>query len=518
MRFPFYSLKTGILTHLTLLIISAMLLINLVMVKFSERDLIQAKIKTGRLLLHMLEKRVGYAIAGTPENWEKLGSAPKFKSEISQLLLYGGFSELLIVSREGIKVFGAGSWGEAEKKALSISREAVATKKEAFDFYGSTWGVIWLAHERINVAAPMFFQGRLIGAATICGHLEPIYQALRKSEKIILIYIFLNTIILVLFGIYLLSRTVVKPIHALLRITEGFKDDEPFPQLAEAPQNEFGQLFRSLNMMLKRLDKNKTELRMHISSLEKANKEIRKAQNEIIRAEKLASVGRLATGVAHEIGNPIGIVLGYLELLKKGRLSREEKHDFLNRMESEITRINDIIRQLLHFSRLTSGEQKETSVHNLILELVDMLKPQPMMVGIQVQPVLKAGTDTVWTDPNQLKQVFLNVIMNAADAMSTDEASRDASTKALTIKSIDMEDSIELRFTDTGLGISEQELGRIFDPFYTTKEPGKGTGLGLSVCYRIMEGLGGTIRAESTKGKGTTIIIDIPLYHHINNS
>ncbi|UCF82211.1 MAG: HAMP domain-containing histidine kinase, partial [Desulfobacteraceae bacterium] len=508
----------GILTHLTLLIISAMLLINLVMVKFSERDLIQSKIKTGRLLLHILEKRVGYAIAGTHENWDKLGSAPKFKSEINQLLLNGGFSDLLIVSREGIKVFSAGSWGEAEKEALSISREAAATKKEGFDFYGSTWGVIWLAHERIKVAAPLFVQGRLIGAATICGHLEPIYQALRKSEKIILIYIFLNTIILVMFGIYLLSRTVVKPIHALLRITEGFKDGEPFPQLAETSQNEFGQLFRSLNMMLKRLDENKTELRSHISSLEKANKEIRKAQNEIIRSEKLASVGRLATGVAHEIGNPIGIVLGYLELLKKGGLSQEERNDFLNRMESEITRINDIIRQLLDFSRLTSGEPKETSVHKLILELVDMLKPQPMMAGIQLQPVLKAGTDTVWTDPNQLKQVFLNVIMNAADAMSPGEASRATGTKALTIESLDMDDSIELRVTDTGPGISEQELGHIFDPFYTTKEPGKGTGLGLSVCYRIMEGLGGAIRAESTEGKGATIIIDIPLYHQLKKS
>ena len=518
MRFPFYSLKTGILTHLTLLIISAMLLINVVMVKFSERDLIQAKIEMGRLLLHIMEKRVGYAHTSTHENWVSLGSDPKFKSEITQLLLNSGFSRLLMVSREGVKIFSAGSWGEAEKEALSISREAVATRKGAFDFYGSTWGVIWLAHERINVAAPMFVQGRLIGAATICAHLNPIYQTLRKSEKIILIYILLNTIILVLFGIYLLSRTVVKPIHALLRITEEFKDGEPFPQLAEASRNEFGQLFRSLNMMLQRLDENKAELRSHISSLEKANKEIRKAQNEIIRSEKLASVGRLATGVAHEIGNPIGIVLGYMELLKKGGLSQEEKNDFLSRIESEITRINDIIRQLLDFSRLTSGEPKETKVHKLILELVDMLKPQPMMAQIQMQSVLKAVKDTVWTDPNQLKQVFLNVIMNAADAMGPDEASHDNSNKALMIESLVIEDSIELRFTDTGPGISERELSHIFDPFYTTKEPGKGTGLGLSVCYRIIEGLGGAIRAESSLGKGTTIIIDIPLYHPIKKS
>jgi signal transduction histidine kinase len=216
--------------------------------------------------------------------------------------------------------------------------------------------------------------------------------------------------------------------------------------------------------------------------------------------------------VAHEIGNPIGIILGYLDLIKKDGLTQEEKSDFLNRIESEIIRINDIIRQLLDFSRLTSGEQKETSVHKLILDLMDMLKPQPMMAGIQVQTVLEATKDTVCTDPDQLRQVFLNIVMNAADAMERDEGSDDVSTKVLTIESLVMDDSMKLRFTDTGSGIQEQELAHIFDPFYTTKEPGKGTGLGLSVCYRILEGLGGTIRAESTVGKGTTIIIDLPLY------
>jgi signal transduction histidine kinase len=305
---------------------------------------------------------------------------------------------------------------------------------------------------------------------------------------------------------------VVKPIYALLHITDEFKDGEPFPQLAEPPGNEIGRLFRSLNMMLKRLEENKKELKGHIASLEKANVEIKKAQNEIIRSEKLASVGRLATGVAHEIGNPIGIILGYLDLIKKGDLNQEEKNDFLNRMESEIIRINDIIRQLLDFSRLTNDEQKETSVHKLILDLIDMLKHQPMMAGIQTQTVFEATKDTVYADPDQLKQVFLNVVMNAADAMEREEGPDDFSTKVLTIKSLVMDDSMELRFTDTGSGIPEQELEHIFDPFYTTKEPGKGTGLGLSVCYRILEGLGGAIRAESVVGKGTTLIIDLPLH------
>ena len=512
MQIPLYSLRTGILAHLAFLIVSAMLLINVVMVKFSERDLLQAKINTGRLLLHTLEHRVEYQITNGQKKMVDLGSDPQFKRDVAQLLQVGGFSGVLVVDREGIKAFTSGSWVEADKGAFSISREALATGKWSFDFHGSAWGVIWLAHEGINMSIPLVSKGHLIGAVTIGAHLGSLYETLRRSEKVILIYILLNTIILMLFGVYLLSRIVVKPIHKLLSITEEFKEGEAFPRLDGSSRNEIGRLFRSLNMMLKRLDENKKELKDHISSLEKANQEIKKAQYEIIKSEKLASVGRLATGVAHEIGNPIGIVLGYLELLKGEGLKEAERRDFLDRIDSEVTRISQIIRQLLDFSRPASREPRQINVHGLVMETMEILGPHPMMSHIEIQSDLKAVEDTIWTDPSQIKQVFLNIMMNAADAMGNDEPSDDAAVKSLTIKSMNKGDYIELSFTDTGSGIPEQELGHIFDPFYTTKDPGKGTGLGLSICFRIVEGLGGSIRAKSALGKGTTITIEIPIY------
>jgi len=490
-----------------------MLLINMVMVKFSEKDLIEAKLQTGRLLLNSIEQKVGNHIAGQHREWNRLESDRRFKKEIDRLLRAGGFSGALVVNRDGAKVLGYGSWGEREQEGLSLCRDTLVTKRHSYNFSGSTWGVIWLADKRVKMSSPLLFDGRFLGAVTIYAELRPVYEKLRKSEKIILIYILLNTIFLVLFGIYLLSRVVVNPIHRLLSITEQFKDGEQFPNLADSSPNEIGRLSRSLNMMLKRLDENKKELKAHIFSLEKANRDLGKAQDEIIKSEKLASVGRLAAGVAHEIGNPIGITLGYLELLKDGSLSKEESRDFLKRMESEISRINQIIRQLLDFSRPASGEMEQTGIHDLIMETVNMLKPQPMMARIKIRPVLQASRDTVWADPNQLKQVFLNIIMNAADAMTGEDAPDDETAGTLTIKTIDAEDSIDLRFEDTGSGIAQQELARIFDPFYTTKDTGTGTGLGLSVCYRIIEGMGGSIRAESTQDEGTTIIIELPIYH-----
>ena len=229
-------------------------------------------------------------------------------------------------------------------------------------------------------------------------------------------------------------------------------------------------------------------------------------------------MGRLATGVAHEIGNPIGIVLGYLELLKKGDLEEEEKEDFLNRIESEVRRISGIIKQLLDFSSPSSDERTQTSLHALLTETINILKPQPMMASINLNTDLKAERDEVLADSGQLKQVFLNIIMNAADAMEDHGVSEEESRpKALTVRTTNLDDSVEIRFIDEGLGIPEHDLVHIFDPFFTTKEPGKGTGLGLSVCYRIIEGLGGTIKAESAVGKGTTIIIDIPLHQSLNS-
>ncbi|MCP4578996.1 MAG: HAMP domain-containing histidine kinase [Deltaproteobacteria bacterium] len=504
------------MAHLAFLILSAMLLMNVAMIKFAEKHLIQTKLQTGRLLLNSLKQLVSYEIACRNRSWEELKTDSRFKAEVDRLLGSGEYSGALLLDGLGMRIFSTGTWEDAEKSAVSLSRECVSTRERSFDFFGSAWGIFWLAHERVNMSAPVLVEGRLVGVTTIGASLRPLYQRLRATERVVLIYILLNTIILVLFGLHLLSRTVVKPIHGLLTITEEFKDAGSVPPLEDSSPNEIGRLFRSLNMMLKRLEQNKKELKEYISSLEKANQEIKNAQDEIIKSEKLASVGRLATGVAHEIGNPIGIVLGYLDLLKNGDLNNEDGRDFLDRMESEITRINQIIRDLLDFSRSSSGDVKAVNVHELILETLEMLKPQPMMAHIRMQPVLDAPKDMVWADSNQLKQVFLNIIMNAADAMGENALTPDAvSADILTIQTENRGDSIAFRFMDTGPGIQREELVRIFDPFYTTKEPGKGTGLGLSVCYRIVEGLGGEIRAESTPGKGTTIIVKIPLYEEM---
>jgi len=487
-----------------------MLLINVVMVKFAERDLTQERLHTGRLLIRAVEQNLGPLVAGKTKKIAEADLDFDFRKGVGRMLADSGFSDILIINQEGNKIYTTDYSLVVDEGGLASAREALSTGIWSHHFSGTAWSVIWLSKSEVRISAPLSMDGRLLGAMTISGSLLPLYETLRNSQMVILFYILMDTVVLVLVGYVLLSRIVVKPIDKLLAMTGAYKDGFMVPALSDSSKNEIGDLTRSLSHMLRRLEENKRELQSHISSLEKANQDLRQAQNEIIRSEKLASVGRLAAGIAHEIGNPIGIILGYLDLLNSGDITEAEKKDFMNRIESEIVRVNRIIRQLLDFSRPSSGEPEKTRVHDSVKMTLGMLEPQPMMEGIRTTLELNARKDTVLADPNQLQQVLVNIIMNAADALG--EQKGETPVRQLTIRSEGFGGTIELRFSDTGAGIPEKEILRIFDPFYTTKEPGKGTGLGLSVCYRIVEGLGGTIRAESKIGGGTTIIVSLPVW------
>jgi signal transduction histidine kinase len=255
-----------------------------------------------------------------------------------------------------------------------------------------------------------------------------------------------------------------------------------------------------------------------VSSLERANTELKKAQAEIVRAEKLASVGRLSAGIAHEIGNPIGIVAGYLELMKKNDITDDERIEYLDRAENEIERISTIIRQLLDISRPSPDGSRMVSVHALIREMTSVLKMQPFTSHVRLSIDLSAPNDNVTADPNQLRQVFLNLIINAADAISSKgpDASGDLiiSTENATAAGRDCSDStdwLHIHFRDNGIGIPEETQANIFDPFFTTKDPGKGTGLGLSVSFMIIGSAGGRMNVASEVEKGTMMTISLPL-------
>ena len=515
MKTPIFGLRAGILTQLILLIIAAMLLINIAILNLYEKDLIKAREQAGSIMVLSVENLLGYTIKNNAADLVNLQSDMDAAAALRGIIKAGEFSDLVIVNNNGETVFRIGFSGDKRQYGHTMAVSAMSTLTQSINFTGNTWGVLWPRKGEICLSSPLKYKGRLIGGISAISSLVPVYEILRRSEKLVILYIILDTVILALVGIYLLSRIVVSPIHRLLRMTEEYEDNALIPSAGDTPANEIGNLSRALTNMLKRLDENKKELRSHIVSLEKANRELKTAQNEIIRSEKLASIGRLAAGIAHEIGNPVGIILGYIDLIRKGGLSREEEKDFLVRAEKEITRVNIIIRQLLDFSRNTTELIEKCGVHDLIINTVEMLSPQSRMKELNITLDLAAEKDYVLADKNQLQQVFLNILINSIDAL--DEAGPDIADAHIEISSKNKNGFLELRFIDNGPGISSDEIGSIFDPFYTTKEPGRGTGLGLSVCYRIIEGLGGAIKAKSPPGKGMTIFIELPVNERLDN-
>lgn len=512
MRFPIYSLRTGILSALTILILLAMLLINVVMMKLAERDLAESRLQMGRLMVGAIGQWTAHYLQGDGKPLSDVAREERYQGPVFRLLQWSGCQGLLMVDAHNTRVLKTGM-GRIQGDEVESALEKVRTTGQwSLEFSGRTWGVIWFGPETMQVSGPIALKGKPAGAVTVFLSLHPMYEELRKSEKIILIYIGLNTLILVFFGLYLLSRTVVRPIYRLLRVTEQFEADGQLFLEERTSQNEIGQLYRSLNGMLKRLKENKQQLQSTIASLEAANLKIKQAQDEIIRSEKLASVGRLATGIAHEIGNPIGIILGYVELLKGGDLKGEEQTDFLNRVESEVTRISRILKELLDFARPSADALQPVRFHPLIKEVLDMLQPQPLMEGLHIHLEFRATQDLIRADADKVKQVLVNILINAADALAAgEEGSGPPVPRQLKVVTQNQKGAIVLTLSDTGTGIRSTDMNAIFDPFFTTKAPGKGTGLGLSVCHTIMEALSGSIEVESQEGRGTTVRITIPL-------
>jgi signal transduction histidine kinase len=365
---------------------------------------------------------------------------------------------------------------------------------------------------------------------------------LLASKRIILISIILDGIVLIVFGTFLLSRVLVKPLKDLVRLTQKISDGDFSQTIEVTSKNEIGQLISSFNRMVERLKENQEDLEKYLESLESTNKKLKQAQEELIRTEKLASIGRFAAGVAHEVGNPLGAILGYTSILEKEGIDREESKDYLKRIEKEIERINHIVRELLDFARPSKFEIREVEINQVVKNAISLLSYQKNFENVETQLELQPDLPMVKGDEAQISQVFINIILNAIDAMPNGGI-LEIQTEDLVVENLFLSRSeqryptrrkgdpvesnysymrkadplsavytkfsegdrlVKIRISDTGVGIREEDLKNIFDPFFTTKAPDKGTGLGLSISLRIVESLGGEMRVESEEGKGSS--------------
>ena len=273
----------------------------------------------------------------------------------------------------------------------------------------------------------------------------------------------------------------------------------------------FWGVFWILSRVRQHVSEKQQQVEAYALSLEQVNYNLRKTKKELYISEKLASLGYLAAGIAHEIGNPLGAVLGYVELLQKSQLDSTKTKDILERTEREVQRIRQIIQELMTFSRPNSLHLEKVDVNFLLRKMLSQLPAhQEKRIAIRVQ--LTEFPLFAEVDAHKLQTVFLNILGNARDAIASEGEIRIATSRRIRETSTMLEGSevIAIQFIDTGEGIPEEHLSKIFDPFFTTKDPGNGMGLGLSLCHRIIESFHGEIEVHSTLEQGTTVTIFLP--------
>ncbi len=331
-------------------------------------------------------------------------------------------------------------------------------------------------------------------------------------------------LVIVLIGFtWLLSYSITHPLKKLIKGVEILSQTTPNHIINLPYKNEIGQLANAFNEMGLRLKKSYHELQNKVEerttelanankALQATNKELKTTQAQLIQSGKLASLGEMSTGIAHELNQPLTIINMHAEIgikhIHSGNYAALEQH--INQIRKQIERASQIINHLKMFGRDTHLiELIKEDMNHIIENSLLLISAQLKLRNIKVRKAL--ASDLLWVNcqPLQIEQVLTNLITNARDAMDS------TAQKQITLRSFLQENQVVVEIEDTGEGIPKTIQKQIFDPFFTTKELGKGTGLGLSISYGIIQQYGGVIEVESEEGQGAIFRIKLPAFHYM---
>ncbi len=332
---------------------------------------------------------------------------------------------------------------------------------------------------------------RIIGILYV-GILEQKYNDIQRDAVVTFLIITLLGAIISMLVSYFISRgfsiPVTKLVSASQEVTKGNLDT----QVDISTNDEFEYLADSFNNMAEALKKRDAQL-----------KEFTK--QKIMESERLALIGQLSANVAHELNNPLQGIVTFSHLLLEETQCEDLHKSYAEKIVSQANRCRDIIRGLLDFSRQRRPDKTLCDINNVLLECLSLIENQALFHNIEIKKELQEDLPMAIIDPSQIERVFINLMINAVEAMD--------GFGSLTLSSIASinRDFITISISDTGQGISDENINKIFDPFFTTKDVGHGTGLGLAISYGIIKAHKGTISVESEVGKGTTFTVKIPV-------
>lgn len=334
------------------------------------------------------------------------------------------------------------------------------------------------------------------------------------SPRVLVAVVLVAALLAVALGAALLFRTVARPVDRLLAAAERLAGGDPadLPLLGERGGPALSRAALAFERAVAALAEERARLAAKVEELTRANRELAEARESLLRSEKLATVGRLAAGVAHEVGNPLGAISGYVELARsRAREGRpEELDDFLGRVAAEVQRIDRTVRDLLDFARPARPSLAPVELGAAVDQALRLARLQTRFREVDVATDVPADLPPALADEHGLAQVLLNLLLNAGDAMGGRGRLR-VSARVIDGRPDAGEPRgarrVLLELADSGPGIAPDDLPRIFDPFFTTKDPGKGTGLGLAICHRIVESFGGEITAANGEAGGAVFTL-----------
>ncbi len=359
-------------------------------------------------------------------------------------------------------------------------------------------------------------------------------EALSSSLQQLIGFVFGAVVILLICLLafsYFFTRQIIVPVSKLVDGVRTMSETAEPVYVQPTVDNEIGLLTDQFNDMSQKMHGYRQELETKVEDLGKANTEINNAQTQLVQSAKLAGLGQLVAGVAHELNNPIGFVYSNIQHLREyvsgmtdfieemGKThpkfqSLKAKYDYefiskdlpklITSCEEGAKRTRDIVTGLRNFSRASDKENKKFSITDCIDSTLDLIQSTQNKTNVQIVKRVDDYVPLIEGNPNQMSQVFMNLFSNAMQAMAG------AGAISIDVSFRDDQSIVEVRIKDTGVGISKDNLSRIFDPFFTTKDIGQGTGLGLSISYGIIKSHGGEISATSELGQGTEFTITLP--------
>jgi signal transduction histidine kinase len=494
-----YGLRTEIALQLVLLVGAALLLGGFLLLRLGGRELVEQ-----RLFLLMTAVRgsadlPAAAAPGRAFGERKADMAARRMEWLPDLVRL----ELWRRSENGWLL--AASRGESRppnQSARSLGPADLMAEARVHVDYPVLWPWHWAGDRALaRIDVPVRYAGKPVGRARAWFSLQGVAVRLRGAQQLVFVYALLYGAVVLVCGMYLLNRHVVRPVGRLLATTRGIAAGDLRQRVSEQGPREIADLARSFNHMVTALRDSREETDRSIQSLQQANRELERTRDDLVRSAKMASVGHLAAGMAHEIGNPLAAIVGYLALLKS-ELAGHPAVDLAQRMADEADRIDRLVRDLLDYAMPASQQAERFDPVAVVAEAAALLEHQGALKRITLVDELPATLPSVRMIRHRLLQVFINLLLNA----------RDASPAGGVVTLAGGVDSgwIRISVRDQGCGIAPKIREHIFDPFFTTKAPGQGRGLGLAVCQRVMETAGGSIEVHSEEGRGSRFTILLP--------